>query len=61
MADKAIDSLADSTSAEDQQFLAGKLQAAQYFIRWELPKVEHQANLLQGFDETCMSMQADWF
>ncbi len=61
MADKAIESLADSTSAEDQQFLAGKLQAAQYFVRWELPKVEHQANILQGFDETCMAMQADWF
>jgi butyryl-CoA dehydrogenase len=61
MADKAIESFSDSTSGENQQFLAGKLQAAQYFIRWELPKVEHQANLLQGFDETCMAMQADWF
>ena len=61
MADKAIESFSDSTSGENQQFLAGKLQAAQYFIRWELPKVEHQANLLQGFDETCMAMQANWF
>ncbi|MBL4798934.1 MAG: acyl-CoA dehydrogenase [Oleispira sp.] len=61
MADKAIAVFAGSESVEDQQFLAGKLQAAQYFIRWELPKVEHQANLLRGFDETCMAMQADWF
>jgi len=66
MADKAIETFgADNSegnaSEENQKFLAGKLQAAQYFIRWELPKVEHQANLLQGFDETCMSMKADWF
>ena len=61
MADKAIERFADSTLIEDEQFLAGKLQAAQYFMRWELPKVQHQANLLQGFDDTCMAMQADWF
>jgi len=66
MADKAIETFgADNSegnaSEENQKFLAGKLQAAQYFIRWELPKVEHQANLLQGFDETCMAMKADWF
>lgn len=61
MADKAIERFADSGDSDDQQFLAGKLQAAQYFLRWELPKIQHQANLLQGFDETCMAMQADWF
>tara|TARA_B110000046_G_C13015765_1_gene408647 strand:+ start:1437 stop:3236 length:1800 start_codon:yes stop_codon:yes gene_type:complete len=61
MADKAIERFADSDDNDDKQFLAGKLQAAQYFLRWELPKVQHQANLLQGFDETCMAMQADWF
>jgi len=61
MADKAIERFADSTLIEDEQFLAGKLQAVQYFMRWELPKVQHQANLLQGFDDTCMAMQADWF
>ena len=61
MADKAVERFTDSTDTDDQQFLAGKLQAAQYFVRWELPKVQHQANLLQGFDETCMAMQADWF
>ena len=61
MADKAIDRFSNSTMDDDKKFLAGKLQAAQYFLRWELPKIKHQANLLQGFDETCMSMQADWF
>jgi butyryl-CoA dehydrogenase len=61
MADKAIERFFDSTDTDDQQFLAGKLQATQYFLRWELPKITHQANLLKGFDETCMAMQADWF
>lgn len=61
MADKALEVFGSSESNEDKRFLAGKLQGAKYFMRWELPKIEHQANLLQGFDETCMSMKADWF
>ncbi len=67
MADKAIDTFADSmektdaSSIEDQNFLVGKLQAARYFIRWELPKIEHQAQLLQTLDSTCLDMQSDWF
>ena len=61
MADKALDTFAASSSAEDQAFVAGKLQAAQYFIRWELPEVELQARLLQRFDRTCLDMQSTWF
>lgn len=61
MANKAINKFAASNHEEDQNFMAGKLQAAQYFIRWELPEVEHQAKLLADFDETCLNMQQDWF
>ena len=61
IADKALDTFANSPVQEEQQFLAGKCQAAQYFIRWELPEVQHQARLLQSFDRTCLDMQADWF
>ena len=61
MANKAINKFAASNHEEDQNFMAGKLQAAQYFIRWELPEVEHQAKLLVDFDETCLNMQQDWF
>ena len=61
MANKAHKAFAASSNAEDQQFLAGKLQAARYFIRWELPKIEHAAKLLSQFDDTCSSMQTDWF
>ena len=61
MADKAIDAYATSAADDDQAFMAGKIQAAQYFIRWELPETEHQARLLQNFDPTCLDMKNDWF
>ncbi|WP_374666555.1 acyl-CoA dehydrogenase [Acinetobacter sp.] len=61
MANKALQKFADSRHAEDQQFMAGKIQAAQYFMRWELPEIEHYAKLLNQFDDTCLNMQVDWF
>ena len=61
MADKAVQQFNDADAAEDQQFLAGKLQAAQYFIRWDMGEIHHQAQLLTSFDETCLSMKAEWF
>lgn len=57
MADKALDAVAESSHHKDQSFVADKLQAVRYFIRWELPEVELQARLLQGFDRTCLDMQ----
>lgn len=61
MANQAQLKFASSDYAEDQQFMTGKMQAAQYFIRWELPEVEHQAQLLMNFDDTCLNMQPEWF
>ena len=61
MADKAVEAFADSNDVDDQAFLAGKRQAAQYFITWELPEVEHLARLLNDFDSTCFDMQEAWF
>lgn len=61
MSDKAIDAFASSADEADQAFMAGKLQAAQYFILWELPEIEHMAKLLNGFDSTCLDMQEAWF
>lgn len=61
MANKAVLKYAQSPHAEDQQFMAGKIQAAQYFIRWELPEIEHLAKLLMQFDDTCLNMQTSWF
>lgn len=61
MADKALDTFTNSNNEEDQHFVAGKLQAAQYFIRWEMPEIEQQARLLQRFDRTCLDMHSAWF
>ncbi|MAK91330.1 MAG: acyl-CoA dehydrogenase [Oleibacter sp.] len=61
MADKAIDAFADSSVLEDQHFMQGKLQAAQYFVRWEMADIPAQANILQSFDATCADMHNDWF
>jgi butyryl-CoA dehydrogenase len=47
--------------AQDEGFYRGKLQAARYFIRWELPRTVQQAELLMQLDDTCISMEDAWF
>lgn len=61
MANKALNAYGQSNNSEDEKFLAGKLQAVQYFMQWELPKTQHQSQLLMNLDNTCLDMQADWF
>ena len=48
-------------SETQQQFYMGKLQAAKYFVRWELPLVDRDLKLLTEMDNTCANMQAEWF
>lgn len=48
-------------SAEDARFYRGKLHAAQYFFRWELPRTVQQAELLIRLDDTCVTMDPGWF
>ena len=61
MASAATSKYGEATSDEDRNFLAGKLQAARYFIRWELPEIQHQSQLLISLDQTCAEMHVDWF
>ncbi|NPU93193.1 MAG: acyl-CoA dehydrogenase [Gammaproteobacteria bacterium] len=42
-------------------FYKGKLQACRYFFRWELPQIQHWNQLLQSEDDTCRTMQNDFF
>lgn len=42
-------------------FYRGKLQACQFFIRYELPKVRPMLNLLDSLDTTTLDMQDAWF
>jgi alkylation response protein AidB-like acyl-CoA dehydrogenase len=61
MSDKAILAFSESKSEEDQQFLAGKLQACKYFIEWELGEIDMQAQLLTELNSTCADMHEAWF
>ena len=45
----------------DVDFYRGKLQAARYFLTWEVPSCHHELDLLAGRDDTCLTMQEDWF
>jgi butyryl-CoA dehydrogenase len=42
-------------------FYRGKLAAARYFFRWELPKTEPQHALLRSLEPTCLDMEEGWF
>jgi len=61
MASKATNVFGESKDEQDKAYLAGKLQAARYFITWELPQIEHQAQILTTLDRTCLDTQTDWF
>ncbi|HMN80416.1 MAG TPA: acyl-CoA dehydrogenase [Burkholderiaceae bacterium] len=50
-----------AAARQDRDFYAGKLQAARYFLRWELPKVEPMIALLAQLDTTTLDMQDAWF
>ena len=56
------------TALEKQQqdpantaFYQGKLHACRYFYRWEMPQLQHWNQLLLSADDTCYSMQPDFF
>ena len=45
----------------DVTFYQGKLQAARYFLTWEVPSCQHDLALLEARDDTCLNMQDAWF
>jgi len=46
---------------DDQAFYRGKLQACQYFFRYELPRTAAQNELLRKLDPSCIEMRDEWF
>ncbi|WXL25272.1 acyl-CoA dehydrogenase [Ectopseudomonas mendocina] len=56
----ATEGLANGSPA-DADFYQGKLQAARYFLTWELPACQHELSLLEARDDTCLNMQDGWF
>ena len=45
----------------DSAFYKGKIKACQFFFRWELPKIQHWNNLLMSADDTCRTMENEFF
>ena len=45
----------------DADFYKGKLQAARYFLTWEVPGCHHELATLERRDDACLSMQSEWF
>src|SRR5690606_12386308 len=41
----------------DANFYYGKLQAARYFLTWEVPGCTHEITLLASRDDTCLTMR----
>jgi acyl-CoA dehydrogenase len=51
----------DGLPAADRDFYQGKLQAARWFMRWELPRVQPMLDLLDSLDTTTLAMRDEWF
>lgn len=46
---------------DDRAFYEGKIQAARYFLGWELAECAPQLDILARGDTTCLDMQDAWF
>ncbi len=60
-ASKAEQLLAIESDSDKQNFYYGKIQAAKYFIDWELPTIQRDIELLHNDNSVCTDMQAEWF
>jgi alkylation response protein AidB-like acyl-CoA dehydrogenase len=48
-------------TGSEQAFYRGKLQAAQWFYAWELPRTGPWLDALDALDTSSLDMQEDWF
>jgi len=58
---KALEQAGRRTSRADTAFYRGKLQAARYYVEWELPLIGPPADLLLARNRTCFDMKGSWF
>ena len=61
MASKAAPQINMDCGESDNAFYRGKLQAARYYIEWELPAVRELADLLMSANLVPFDMQDEWF
>ncbi|MFF5259874.1 acyl-CoA dehydrogenase [Actinomadura viridis] len=59
--EQALTASATADADADDPFYRGKLHAARYFFRWELPRTGPQFDLLASGDRTTLDMPADCF
>ncbi len=57
----AAEALKSKLHESDENFYQGKLQAANYYIEWELPAVEQYAELLMAGNSVTFEMKDEWF
>ncbi|WP_434352567.1 acyl-CoA dehydrogenase [Psychrobacter sp. HD31] len=61
-AEQLLHAIANDDNEQDKQnYYQGKLQAAKYFIDWELPSVSRDIDLLTNTNSVCTDMQVEWF
>lgn len=58
---RALENEGGDLPEPEKNFYRGKLQAARYYIEWELPQTVQQAELLKPNNQTCFDMQDGWF
>tara|TARA_R110000737_G_scaffold22022_4_gene40650 strand:+ start:12753 stop:14558 length:1806 start_codon:yes stop_codon:yes gene_type:complete len=57
----ASQALSKQPHQADENFYNGKLQALQYFYRFELPEISLWSTILRNNDSTTYDMKVDWF
>ncbi|NQD92496.1 acyl-CoA dehydrogenase [Pseudomonas sp. CrR25] len=60
-AEQGLARLGGGDNPADADFYRGKLQAARYFLTWEVPACQHELALLEARDATCLDMHDAWF
>ena len=58
---RALDDTKQVLVQSEQDFYQGKLQAARFYIEWELPQTIQQAALLSDNNQLCFDMQEQFF
>jgi hypothetical protein len=53
--------VAADVTEKEANFYKGKIQAAQYFVSWELPTIERDLKILKQDNDVCSDMNPDWF
>jgi butyryl-CoA dehydrogenase len=53
--------MAGDATEKEANFYKGKIQAAQYFISWELPTIDRDLKILKQDNDVCSDMDPDWF